>query len=70
MVARKARPIGRRCMTGRSRCYEVGRGGPVYGSRIAQLGLAYAQRIIGITGDGDQGLIALQAYAKEVPGAK
>ena len=44
-------------------------GGVVHGARRAQLDPAHAQRIIGITGDGDQGLIALQAsqdYAKEV----
>ena len=48
-------------------------GGVVYGARRAQLDPAHAQRIIGITGDGDQGLIALQAcqaYAKEVSGTK
>jgi len=36
-------------------------GGVVHGARRAQLDPAHAQRIIGITGDGDQGLIALQA---------
>ena len=44
-------------------------GGVVHGTERAQLDRAHAQRIIGITGDGDQGLIALQAcqaYAKEV----
>ena len=44
-------------------------GGVVHGTHRAQLDRAHAQRIIGITGDGDQGLIALQAcqaYAKEV----
>ena len=43
--------------------------GMVYGAHRARLDPAHAQRIIGITGDGDQGLIALQAsqdYAKEV----
>ena len=48
-------------------------GGVVYGPRRAQLDPAHAQRIIGITGDGDQGLIALQAcqaYAKEVSATK
>ena len=48
-------------------------GGVVYGAHRAQLDPAHAQRIIGITGDGDQGLIALQAcqaYAKEVSGTK
>ena len=33
----------------------------VHGAHRAQLDTAYAQRIIGITGDGDQGLVALQA---------
>ena len=44
-------------------------GGMVHGSARAQLDPAHAQRIIGITGDGDQGLIALQAcqsYVKEI----
>ena len=44
-------------------------GGVVHGARRARLDPAHAQRIIGITGDGDQGLIALQAcqdYAIEV----
>ena len=44
-------------------------GGVVHGSHRAQLDPAHAQRIIGITSDGDQGLIALQAcqaYAKEI----
>ena len=48
-------------------------GGVVHAARRAQLDPAHAQRIIGITGDGDQGLIALQAcqaYAKEVSGTK
>ena len=48
-------------------------GSVVYGAHRAQLDRAHAQRIIGITGDGDQGLIALQAcqaYAKEVSGTK
>ena len=48
-------------------------GGMVYGARRTQLDPAHAQRIIGITGDGDQGLIALQAcqvYAKEVSATK
>lgn len=48
-------------------------GGVVYGAHRARLDRAHAQRIIGITGDGDQGLIALQAcqaYAKEVSGTK
>lgn len=44
-------------------------GGVVHGTARAQLDRAHAQRIIGITGDGDQGLIALQAcqsYVKEI----
>ena len=48
-------------------------GGVDHGAHRAQLDPAHAQRIIGITGDGDQGLIALQAcqaYAKEVSGTK
>ena len=48
-------------------------GGVVYGAHRAQLDPAHAQRIIGITGDGDQGLIALQAcqaYAKEISATK
>ena len=48
-------------------------GGVVYGAHRARLDPAHAQRIIGITGDGDQGLIALQAcqaYVKEVSGTK
>ena len=48
-------------------------GGVVYGALRAQLDPAHAQRIIGITSDGDQGLIALQAcqaYANEVSNAK
>ena len=46
-------------------------GGVVHGSHRAQLDPAHAQRIIGITGDGDQGLIALQAcqaYIRETSG--
>ena len=41
----------------------------VHGSYRVQLDHAHAQRIIGITGDGDQGLIALQAcqaYARQI----
>ncbi|MCF3193430.1 lysis system i-spanin subunit Rz [Pseudomonas bubulae] len=48
-------------------------GGVVYDAPRARLDPAHAQRIIGITGDGDQGLIALQAcqaYAKEVSDTK
>jgi hypothetical protein len=44
-------------------------GSVVHGATRAQLDPAHAQRIIGITDAGDQGLIALaacQAYAKEV----
>ncbi|MEB0223601.1 lysis protein [Pseudomonas sp. 10S4] len=44
-------------------------GGVVHGPTRAQLEPAHAQRIIGITDAGDQGLIALaacQAYAKEI----
>lgn len=44
-------------------------GSMVHGTTRAQLDRAHAQRIIGITDAGDQGLIALracQAYAKEV----
>jgi len=39
----------------------AGTGGVVHGTHRAQLDPAHAQRIIGITSDGDQGLIALQA---------
>ena len=44
-------------------------GGMVHGTTRAELDPAHAQRIIGVTDDGDRGLIALaacQAYAKEV----
>ncbi|MCX2896782.1 lysis protein [Pseudomonas mandelii] len=47
----------------------AGTGGVVHGGTRAELDPAHAQRIVGITGDGDRGLIALaacQAYAKEV----
>lgn len=47
----------------------TGFGGMAHGPRRVQLDRAYAQRIIGITGEGNQGLIALQAcqaYVKEV----
>ncbi len=47
--------------------------GVVHGPARAQLDPAHAQRIVGITDAGDQGLIALaacQAYAKEVSTAK
>jgi hypothetical protein len=46
-----------------------GASGVVHGRARAQLDPAHAQRIIGITDDGDRGLIALaacQAYVKEV----
>ena len=42
--------------------------GVVHGARRAQLDRAHAQRIIGITGDGDQGLIALQACQSYISG--
>jgi len=48
-------------------------GGMVHGAHRAQLDPAHAQRIIGITSDDDQGLIALQAcqaYAQEVSVAR
>ena len=51
----------------------TGPGCVVHGTARAQLDRTHAQRIIGITGDGDQGLIALQAcqaYAKEVSRTK
>jgi len=47
----------------------AGTGGMVHGPIRAQLDPAHAQRIIGITDDGDRGLIALkacQAYVREV----
>lgn len=47
--------------------------GVVHAAHRAQLDPTHAQRIIGIDGDGDQELIALQvcqAYAKEVSGTK
>ena len=42
----------------------------VHGRRRAQLDPAHAQRIIGITSDGDQGLIALQACQAYVQALK
>lgn len=48
-------------------------GGVVHGTTRAQLDPAHAQRIVGITDAGDQGLIALaacQGYVWEVIGAK
>ena len=49
----------------------TGPGVVVHGTARAQLDRAHAQRIIGITGDGDQGLIALaacQGYVRGVIG--
>jgi hypothetical protein len=51
----------------------TGAGGVVHGGARARLDPAHAQRIIAITDDGDQGLIALaacQAYAREVSASK
>ncbi|KII31921.1 lysozyme [Pseudomonas fluorescens] len=48
-------------------------GGVVHGPTRAELDPAHAQRIIGVTDDGDRGLIALaacQAYAKQVSTTK
>jgi hypothetical protein len=50
-----------------------GAGGVVHGGARGELDSAAAQRIVGITGAGDEGLIALaacQAYAKEVSATK
>nr|WP_322614194.1 lysis system i-spanin subunit Rz [Pseudomonas sp. BIC9C] len=47
----------------------TGAGGVVHGETRARLDPAHAQRIIGITNGGDQGLIALaacQAYVREI----
>ncbi|WP_236170457.1 lysis system i-spanin subunit Rz [Pseudomonas parakoreensis] len=47
--------------------------GVVHGAARAQLDPAHAQRILAITGDGDQGLIALaacQAYARAIAPAR
>ena len=47
----------------------TGAGGVVHGTARAELDPAHAQRIVGITDDGDQGLIALKAcqdYARKV----
>ena len=49
----------------------TGPGRVVHGTHRAQLDRAHAQRIIGITNNGDQGLIALEAcqmYAKGISG--
>ena len=43
-------------------------GGMVYGAHRSRLDPAHAQRIIGITNDGDQGLIALQACQNYING--
>ena len=51
----------------------TGPGRVVHGTYRAQLDRAHAQRIVGITSDGDQGLIALQAcqaYSREVSSPK
>ncbi|WP_085710843.1 MULTISPECIES: lysis system i-spanin subunit Rz [unclassified Pseudomonas] len=51
----------------------AGAGGVVHAGTRAELDPAHAQRIVAITGDGDRGLIALQAcqaYAKEVSAPK
>ena len=51
----------------------TGASGVVHGAHRARLDPAHAQRIIGITGDGDKGLNALracQAYARGVSGTK
>ncbi|BFT61837.1 lysis system i-spanin subunit Rz [Pseudomonas moorei] len=55
--------------SGRAMSATTATGSVVHGPTRAQLDPAHAQRIIGITDAGDQGLIALaacQAYAKEV----
>jgi hypothetical protein len=49
----------------------AGAGGVVHGTARGELDPAHAQRIIGITNDGDEGLIALkacQAYARTISG--
>jgi len=46
----------------------AGTGGVVHGGTRAELDPAHAQRIIGITGDGDRGLIALKACQGYVRG--
>lgn len=51
----------------------AGSRGVVYGTARGQLDPAHAHRIIGITGDGDEGLIALaacQAYARKISAAQ
>ncbi|QLL16262.1 lysis system i-spanin subunit Rz [Pseudomonas chlororaphis] len=51
----------------------AGAGGLVHGAARAELDPAHAQRIVAITGDGDQGLIALaacQEYVRRVVTAK
>ncbi|MDS9873556.1 lysis system i-spanin subunit Rz [Pseudomonas protegens] len=46
----------------------AGAGGLVHGTARAELDPAHAQRVVGITGDGDQGLIALAACQDYVKG--
>lgn len=58
--------------TGECLSAAAGPGGVVHGGTRAELDPAHAQRIIGITGDGDEGLTALaacQGYAREVQAA-
>ena len=58
--------------TGECLSAAAGPGGVVHGGARAELDPAHAQRIIGITGDGDEGLTALaacQGYAREVQAA-
>lgn len=48
-------------------------GGVVHGAQRAELDPAHAQRIVGITDDGDQAVIALiacQAYVREIAAAQ
>ena len=55
--------------TGECLSAAAGPGGVVHGGTRAELDPAHAQRIIGITGDGDEGLTALaacQGYVKKV----
>ncbi|ALI04569.1 lysis protein [Pseudomonas sp. FW306-02-F02-AA] len=57
------------CSSGNGLPAAASAGSVVHGGARAELDPAHAQRIVAITGDGDQGLIALaacQAYAKEV----
>ena len=67
LIDNAAVPIGGDC--GVSAAASAGR--VVYGPARVQLDPAHAQRILGITGDGDDGLKALQAcqaYARRVSG--